>query len=472
MRNSKTEILEEDLKVLNIGLDIFKEDLDSLNVSTVQIDWEPQSRNTKEVNQKLKNIYKNINQINKANEKAIDLVLSAQPTWVDVGLAKDVIPKFSDKTITHAGPPIKWENMCGPMQGAVIGAIIYEGAAKNEEEARKVASSGEFNFEPCHHYNAVGPMAGIISANMPVIVVENKEKGDKSFSTFNNEGRGKPLSFGAFGEDTQEMLVFIRDVLGPAFGKVVREAGGINLKSIISKAIQMGDDAHNRLIGATSLFWREIVPYFSKANVDPKEVENIGELIRENDWFFLNYSMASSKVSMDSARKIPMSTLVTAIARNGVEVGIQISSMNDQWFTAKAPKVDGSYFPGYTEEDANPDLGDSAITETSGVGAFAMAAALPMTQLVGGSINDALEITKRMSQITLGESRSYTIPILDFNGTPTGIDLLKVIETGIEPTINTGIAHKKAGVGAVGAGIVNFPIEGFYKALDAFSKIM
>ena len=468
--NYENNILRDPIQVLNMGLETFSSDLTSLKVPVVQIDWKPEPMSTRDSREILMNIYKNMDEIRAANEKAMDRVLSAQPTWVDVGLAKDVIPGFTEKTITHAGPPISWEKMCGPMQGAVIGAIIYEKSAENEEEARKVAASGEFRFAPCHHFNAVGPMSGIISAHMPVIVVEDKLTGARAYSTFNNEGRGRPLSFGAFGQDTQDMLLFIRNVMGPALGKVVREAGGVNLKSIIAKAIQMGDDCHNRLVGATSLFWRELVPHFNKAGVDSGTVQELGELIRDNDWFFLNFSMAASKVTMDSARNIPMSTLVTAMARNGVEVGIQISGMNDEWFTVKAPKVKGIYFPGFSEEDANPDLGDSAITETSGIGAFAMAAALPMTQLVGGSIQDAIQITEKMGKITLGESKAYTIPILQFTGTPTGIDMLKVIETGISPIINTGIAHKKAGIGAVGAGIVEFPMEGFYQALKSFNQ--
>lgn len=463
-------LLNSPLNVINVGLESFNEDLKSLDVPTVQLDWRPPANGDAEINEILTSLYFRKDVIDEANKKAIDLVLSAEPVWIDVGLAKDVIPGFTEKTLTHAGPPVTWEKMCGPMKGAVIGALIYEGRAKDADEAMAVAASGEYTFAPCHHFGAVGPMTGVISASMPVIVIENKFSGNKAYSTFNTEGRGKPFSFGAYGEDTQEMLRFLRDVVAPNLGKAVRASGGIDLKSIIARALHMGDDCHNRLVGATSILWRELVPYLAEVGASYEDITEIGKLIRDNDWFFLNYSMAACKATLDSARNIPMSTLVTAMARNGVEVGIQISGLGNQWFTAPAPNVKGVYFPGYTEEDANPDIGDSAITETAGLGGFAMAAALSMTQLVGGSISDAIGFTKTMSEITIAESRSFTIPLLGFQGTPTGIDLLKVLETGISPVINTGIAHREAGAGIIGAGIVNIPFEAFVKALKALAS--
>jgi hypothetical protein len=353
------------------------------------------------------------------------------------------------------------------MKGSVIGALIYEGRAKTAEEAEKVAASGEFEFTPCHHLNAVGPMTGVYSANMPVIVIENKENGNLAYSNFNTEGKGRPFSFGAYGEDTQERLQFIKNVMAPTLGNAVRASGGIDLKAITAQALHMGDDCHNRLIGATGQLWKQLVPHLGQLNVPHGIITGLAYTFMHNNWFFLNYSMAACKSAMDAARGVPNSTLVTVMARNGTEVGIQISGMDGQWFTAKAPMVKGKYFPGRTADDANPDLGDSAITETAGIGAFAMAAALGMTQLVGGSVDEAIGISKAMKKITVTQNPSYTIPLFNFEGTPTGIDVLKVIETGILPFINTGIAHKNAGEGIIGAGIVNMPMEVFEKALEA-----
>ena len=462
----KNKVLNQEVKVINVGPEIFANDLIKNNIETVQLDWLPPGNGRTDINDQLKKILKNKDLIDAANEKALEKLLSAQPVWTGVGLAIDVIPGFTENTICHAGPPVTWEKMCGPMQGSVIGALIYEGLANNEMEARKIAPS--MNFVPCHSFHAVGPMTGVFSANMPVIIVENKENGNIAYSPFNSQGRGKPFSFGAFEEDTQEMLRYLRDVMLPTLDKALKvRKEGIDLKVITAQALHMGDDCHNRLIAATGQLWKILVPELAKAGVSHDILIGLGYTMYHNNWYFLNFSMAACKVSLDAARDIEYSTLITAMARNGTEVGIQVSGLGNQWFTTKAPKVRGKYYPGYTDEDANPDMGDSAITETSGIGAFAMAAALPMTQLVGGTVQDAINFTKEMRKITLGESRNYTIPTLNFIGSPTGIDLLRVIETGIEPVINTGIAHKVAGNGIIGAGLVNMPMAVFEKALMA-----
>jgi len=405
--------------------------------------------------------------IDEANRKAARKLMDAQPVWVDVGLAGEVIPGFKPNTIVHAGPPVTWQNMCGPMKGAVIGAIIYEGRAAGAEEAVIIAASGEYEFTPTHHLGAVGPMTGVFTANMPVIVVENKTHGNRAYSIFNTEGKGKPFSFGAYGPDTQERLRFIKNIMAPALKDAVRSAGGIDLKAIMAQALHMGDDCHNRLIAATGQLWKHVSVQLAVNSVPHDILEEIADTFNFNNWFFLNFSMAACKASLDAARDITGSTMVTAMARNGTEVGIQVSGLGDRWFTAPAPMVKGCYFPGYTQEDANPDLGDSAITETAGIGAFAMANALGMTQLVGGTVDEAIKMSKQMCDITIAKSEAFTVPLFGFEGTPTGIDVLKVIETGITPYINTGIAHKNPGEGIIGAGIVNMPMETFEKAVLA-----
>lgn len=460
-------LLNEEVKVINIGLEIFSNDLTQHHVQNVQLDWIPPGNGRMDVNEKLKMVLKKKDLIDAANQKALEKVFSAHPIWTGVGLAKDVIPGFTSTTICHAGPPVTWERMCGPMQGSVIGALIYEGLAQNETQARALAPS--MTYVPCHHFNAVGPMTGVFSANMPVIIVENKVHGNKAYSPFNSQGKGKPFTFGAYEEDTQMMLCYLRDVMMPTLDQALKERGeGIDLRMILAQALHMGDDCHNRLIAATGQLWKILAPELAKAKIPHEIIEGIAQTMYHNNWYFLNFSMAACKVSLDAARNIEHSTLVTAMARNGTEVGIQVSGCGSQWFTMPAPKVRGKYFPGFSDEDANPDMGDSAITETAGLGAFAMAAALPMTQLVGGKVQDAIKYTKEMRKITLGESYHYTIPTLDFIGSPTGIDVLKVIESGITPIINTGIAHKKAGHGIIGAGLVNMPFETFVKALLVF----
>jgi len=452
--------LTKPLGIINQGLEIFKG-------SGMQLNWRPPALTSSELTRQWNKIAKHRHIIDEANKQAVKRLMDAQPVWVDVGLAGEVIPGFKQNTIVHAGPPVTWENMCGPMKGAIIGALIYEGQAASAEEAEKAAASGEYEFTPTHHLGAVGPMTGVFTANMPVIVVENKAHGNRAYSIFNTEGKGKPFSFGAYGPDTQEQLRFIKNVMAPALKEAVLSAGGIDLKAIIAQALHMGDDCHNRLIASTGQLWKQVAVQLAQKGVSHDIFAALALTFNFNNWFFLNFSMAACKASLDAARGIQNSTMVTAMARNGTEVGIQVSGLEGQWFTAPAPMVKGRYFPGRTEADANPDLGDSAITETAGIGAFAMANALGMTQLVGGTVDEAIKISKQMRSIAITESEIYTIPLFNFQGVPTGIDLLKVIETSITPYINTGIAHKNPGEGIIGAGIVNMPMETFEKALAA-----
>jgi hypothetical protein len=409
--------------------------------------------------------------INAANQKAVEKVLNAQPVLVDIGIAGEVIPGMTKKTILHAGPPITWQKMSGPMRGAVMGALIYEGLAGDIKEAEELAASGEITFDPCHHHNAVGPMAGIVSASMPVFIVQNKAEGNYAYCTL-NEGLGKVLRYGAYGPEVIQRLKWMEKVLAPALKEALEIVGEINLKNLIAQAIQMGDECHNRNKAGTSLFMREIAPGLVQTKNSPETIAEIFKFISGNDHFFLNLSMPACKCTMDAAHGIENSTMVTAMARNGTEFGIRVSGLGDRWFTGPASVVDGLYFPGYSSKDANPDIGDSVISETAGIGGFAMAAAPAIVKFVGGTAKDAINYTLSMYEITIAENNAFGIPVLEFRGTPTGIDIRKVVETGILPAINTGIAHKEPGVGQVGAGLVKPPVNCFEDALVAFAEMM
>jgi hypothetical protein len=369
-------------------------------------------------------------------------------------------------TILQAGPPVEWQRTCGPLRGAVYGALMYEELAESPEEAEELIKNDEIMFAPCHEHNSVGPMAGVISASMPVFVVENKENGNFSYANM-NEGLGKVLRFGAYSKDVIRHLKWMEKELGPSLELAIKRSDGINLKTIISQALHMGDECHNRNVAATSLFERKIMPHLIEANLEAKVTSRIVKFLVENDHFFLNLSMAACKAMMDVAHGIKNCTLVTAMSRNGTEFGIKVSGLGDNWFTAPAPTAKGLYFPGYGPADANPDLGDSSITETRGIGGFAMAAAPAIVKFVGGTAADAMSYTKEMMDITVSKDYSFTIPSLNFEGVPLGIDVVRVLETGISPIINTGIAHKKPGIGQIGAGIVRAPMECFKKALKA-----
>ena len=464
------ELLKDKSAIVTIGVEGFGKTIKEAGFESVHVDWKPPAGGNPELYSILLSLENQHEKIQEANAKAVQNIVEAQPVWIDTGSALKTIPGFTKDTILHAGPPIAWKDMCGPMKGAITGALIFEGRARNIEEAFALAASGALKFAPCHSLGAVGPMSGVISASMPVIVVENKTAGNRAYSTFNNEKNRKALSFGAYDQDVQNHLAWQRDVMGPILKKAIQRMGGINLKSIMARGLQMGDDCHNRHAACTSLLLREMMPTLARLGVPGEHLAEIAEFFQENDYFFLNFSMASCKSSADAAQGVPMSTMVTAMARNGVESGIRISGLGDQWFTAPAAKVKGIMFPPFTDEDANPDMGDSTITETCGLGAFAMAAAPAMVRLVGGTVADAIGFTKSMADITLTKNKSFGIPYLDFDGTPTGIDIRKVVDLGISPTINTGIAHQKPGFSIAGAGIAEIPMECFTKALKAFQE--
>jgi hypothetical protein len=408
-------------------------------------------------------------EIEAANRKAFAAYLEAQPVIEGIGVAGDVLPGMTGRMILHAGPPIAWERMCGPMQGAVIGAILYEGWAPDPEAARVLAASGKIALEPCHDHAAVGPMAGVTSPSMPVWIVRDAAHGHRAYCQF-NEGLGKALRFGANGKDVIDRLRWMARDLAPVLAAALQVAGPIEIKPLMAQALHMGDEVHNRNAAATGLLLKRLVPAMLKSASARDAIAGAVDFIAGNDHFFLNVSMAACKAMTDAARGVPGSSLVTAMARNGVEFGIRVSGTGERWFTAPAPLVDGLYFAGYTIADAAPDLGDSAITETSGLGGFAMAAAPAIVKFVGGTADDARANTERMGHISVGQNPAFTLPTLNFAGTPAGIDIRKVVDTGILPIINTGIAHKAPGIGQIGAGITWAPLACFTQAVAALAQ--
>ncbi len=402
------------------------------------------------------------------NGAGVRRILAAEPTVIGIGIAADVVPGMAKDLILHAGPPVTWEKMCGPMRGALIGGLMYEGLASNPEEAAALAASGKIRFDPCHHHDAVGPMAGVMTACMPVWIVENKAFGNKAYCAL-NEGLGKVMRYGAYSAEVLDRLAWMRDELTPILVAALKRFGPIDMKSIIAQVLQMGDEGHNRNRAGTSLIIRELAPHIVMLDFPKEKLAKALAFLNANDHFFLNLTMPSAKCSVDAAAGIEGSTIITTMARNGTEFGIKLSGLPGRWFTGPAGIIDGLYLPGFGPEHASRDIGDSVITETSGIGGFAMAAAPAIVKFVGGSPKDAIDVTMRMYEITNAESLSYRIPVLDFRGTPTGIDVRKVVETGILPAINTGIAHKDPGVGMVGAGLVKPPENAFRDALVAFA---
>lgn len=410
-----------------------------------------------------------MNRIDQANAEALARMNRAEPVLVDIKYAGEVAPELDERTIGHAGPPIRWEDMCGPMKGAVMGAAVYEGMARTLEEAAEKVQTGVIRLVSNHSLGCVGPMTGMITRSMPLWEVKNETFGNYAYSTF-NEGLGKVMRFGANGPEVLERLKWMETVLAPHLKKAIAHAGPIPLKVIMAKALAMGDEMHQRNIAASALIAQELIPPLVHVTEDRAALERMTTFMIGNVQFFLNLAMAAAKATMDPVKNIPHCSVVTAMSRNGTNFGIKISALGDEWFEAPVLMPKGLYFPGYSEKDANPDMGDSAIMETLGVGGFSMAAAPAVIRFVGAaSAGEALEYSREMQEITVGTSESYVIPIMDFVGTASGIDIRKVVETGILPVINTGMAHKEPGVGQVGAGIVKAPMDCFIKALYAFA---
>ena len=459
-------LFKDELKVINIGLPSFKASLDDVHAKAVQVDWRPPvsvSENSRKI------IKENMPVIEKANKKAMEIIFHGMPYLVGLEKAFNVIPGMRPNMILHAGPPVTWERMCGPMRGAVIGALLYEGKAAAPGEAEELAASGEIEYSPCHEHSAVGPMAGIVSPSMPVFILKNEEFGNQSFCTM-NEGLGKVLRYGAYSDEVIHKLKWMDDFLYPTLKNAIAKIGKIDLKNIIAKALHMGDEVHNRNRAATSLFYRTIAPAIVQTCDNSRVVGEVLEFINSNDHFFLNLSMPACKVTLDAARDIKNSSVVVAMTRNGTDFGIQLSGTGGEWFTGPADVPDALFFPGFTKDDANPDIGDSSITETNGLGGFAIAASPAIVQFVGGNSSDASNYTNQMYEITAAENSVYQIPYLNFRGTPTGIDVVKVIEKNILPFIDTGVAHKKSGIGQVGAGVLNAPLEPFKKAFEGLAN--
>jgi hypothetical protein len=463
-------LFKDSLVVVNVGLQGFADNVVAAGGECVPLQWQPPAQGDREGGWALAELL-NHPTVEAANATALARFLAAQPLLTGVATARDVLPGMAAgrRLIMHAGPPIAWAQMCGPMRGAVLGAVVLESWAHSVDAAQRLVDRGGVELEPCHHQGAVGPMAGIISPSMPLFVVENKMAGNRAYCNF-NEGPGKVLRFGANGPEVIQRLQMMAGVVAPTLRAALARTGAIELKPLMAQALNMGDEVHNRNAAATALFFKRIAPALFDADVPHADAAATLQFIAANDHFFLNLSMAACKAMCDAAHGVTGSSMVTAMARNGVNFGVRLSGTGDAWFEAPANPVDGLYFPGYSIADAAADLGDSAITETAGVGGFAMAAAPAIVKFVGGTPTDAMHHSLRMRAITLGVNPTFTLPPLDFAASAAGIDARKVVDNGVLPVINSGIAHKEAGVGQIGAGVTTAPMACFTAAVKALAR--
>jgi Protein of unknown function (DUF1116) len=466
MANPIDALLQGPVCVVNVGLAGFARDLAANRTAVAQVDWTPPAGGRPDLLCAL-NSLRGVG-VDQANQAALQKILAAEPVLTDVRRAGELIPELDARRLMlHAGPPIDWPRMCGPLKGAICGAIVFEGWAPDLPAAENLAASGGVEFAPNHHFGAVGPMTGITTKSMPLLVVENRAFGNRAMCTL-NEGLGKVMRFGGNDAEVLARLAWLRYEFGPLLGNAIRTAGRVALNPLIARGLSMGDEMHQRNVACSSLLLRALAPSLARVGHD---LAPAFEFMGGNDQFFLNVAMAMGKAILDPARGVDGSSIVTAMCRNGTDFGIRVAGLGDAWFTAPVEMPQGLYFPGYTAADANPDIGDSAILETVGLGAFAMAAAPAVAGFVGaGGFAEAVAYTRSMGEISAARNPKWAIPALEFAGTPTGIDVRRVVETGITPAINTGIAHRLPGVGQVGAGVARAPLACFEKALLALAS--
>ncbi len=408
--------------------------------------------------------------IEQANHTAVTRMMSARPILRTVATARDVIPGMRDDLLLHAGPPITWERASGPMKGAIVGALIFEGRATDWDSAEKLVATGQISLEPCHEHDAVGPMAGVTSASMQVYVLENVTLGNKAYSNL-NEGYGKVLRYGAYSPEVLDKLRWMNEVMGPMLAEALAlSEDGLDIRALLAESLHMGDEGHNRNKAGSLLYTARLAPLIAQTSASTAEKARVLQFLADNALSVLNPVMAACKAMADAGHGVAGSTIMTTMARNGTDLGIRVSGLGGRWFTGPVGQPDGLYFPGYTAADASGDIGDSTITETAGIGAFAMASAPAIVTFISGTPEMAVNTTLEMYEITTAEHTAFTIPVLGFRGTPVGVDIRKVVELGIRPQINTGIAHKDPGVGQVGAGLVLPPMNVFEEALLAFAE--
>jgi hypothetical protein len=462
--------------VLALGVDAFIAVLEETGTPYIHLDWQPPAHGDTDLIGLLFRLETQL--VNEAGESLIDLanaeafrrLKTGQPVLKRVRPAHECLPGLTKTTINHAGPPVRWEDMCGPMRGAYIGALKYEGLATTDAEAEALMASGKISYGPNHAHGAVAPMTGMISYSMPLFEVENESFGNKAYCPI-NEGIGQVMRFGANGPEVIERLHWLEKVLAPAIDATLVATGGVNLKNIMAQSLAMGDEMHQRNVASSLLFYKSIAVELAKVVAPmPSGHEIVSFLVAKNEQFFLNLAMAACKSLTDPLRNIPYSTVITAMSRNGVDFGVNISALGDAWFTAPCLLPKALYFPGYSEADANPDMGDSAIVECCGIGGFAMGSAPAVVRFVGaGGLEDAQRYSENMARITVGTNNDLAMPTMDFAGVAQGIDIRKVVATGILPVINTGVAHRLPGIGQVGAGIVTPPMSVMTQALQAFA---
>ena len=401
------------------------------------------------------------------NAEAFRRLCAAEPVLEDVAPAADVVPGMRKTMILTSGPVLPWAAYAGGQRKAIVGAALFEGLADDPTDAEAKLAAGDIQVEGCHAHGCVGSLAGVYSASMPVFVVRNKAFGNIGYCNFYEGTNPRRLNYGVYDAGVRDRLLYVNDVVAPVVADAVRLAGGIELKPIMKRALHMGDELHSRSTAASLLFTRELFPHLLKmAGAGSERIAKAVQALTEDHYFFLRLSMAAAKATADAAHGVEGASVVTAMAFNCREFAIRVAGLGDTWFTGPHATVEAKLFPGHSEDEITWMGGESIITETIGLGGFAQAAAFPLQAYQGGSPEAMVERNLELYRIVVGENSDYRIPFLGYRGTPTGIDIFKVLDTNVRPVMDIGIAGRDGG--QIGAGIVRAPLPCFEKAAAAY----
>lgn len=409
----------------------------------------------------------NIIDRNAANKEVYERLCSSDPVLKSIAPAIEVLPGMTPTLILTSGPPMPWGDYTGGQRDAIIGGALFEGLASNRDEAVNRLADGEIKVGGCHDYASVGSLAGIYTASMPVFVVENKAFGNTGYCNMYEGTNPRRLNYGVYDQGVHDRLLFVQNIVAPTLQMAMLQSGGIPLKPIIARALHMGDELHSRSTAASMLFSCELFPRLLDIPIEQREtIKQTLQALTEDHYFFLRLSMAAAKSVADAAHNIKGSSVVTAMAFNCRNFAIRVSGLGDQWFIGPHATVQAKLFEGHSDDEITWMGGESTITETIGLGGFAQAAAFALQQYQGGSPAAMMERNLEMYEITIGEHPDFHIPSLGYRGTPTGIDIFRVLKKGILPVMDIGIAGRDGG--QIGAGIVRAPMECFELAAQAY----
>lgn len=466
-------MLDQEINVVGIGTDVFTDAIKEQGVKAHQLDWKPSkkaeiSKRAEEILKKA--LYSNFKEkIDTANAKIIDIMKNTDPCWIGMKPAIECVPDMQEGIILHSGPDIEWDRMCQTQKEGGINGCLFEGYAKDRDEAEKLLKSGKVLFKSANDYHIVGPGSGIATPSMVVNIVADRNTGVRGFcAPFEGPNRGGLAGWGIFNESIREHLNMVRDIIAPAITKILTSNGGLSMMKIFTRGVEMGDELHSRQDATGLIATNELMKMIFDADyVDDDAKRKCVDLLYGTVRFFHPLGMASAMSLLEAVRNVDYSTVVTAMEGNGVDYGIKVAGLNTNWYTAPSPKIVGEYVSANVDDDdVMPWIGDSCMLEATGLGGFAAAASPAVMRALEKTLSDGIEQTLEMSNITISENAHYLIPALNYQGSPTGIDILKVLDTGIEPVIHGGMISKTGK--RLGAGVAYVPIKCFENAILAY----